>query len=53
MQVKGHLNLRVLQENLPYLKFKNIALTHLGQEMLDNLDEVNLLCAYDGMVLEI
>ena len=53
MEVKGHLNLRMLEEKLPVLKFKKIVLTHLGQEMLDNMDEVNMPCAFDGMVLEI
>jgi ribonuclease BN (tRNA processing enzyme) len=53
LQVKGHLSFKVLEERLSELKYKKIVLTHLGQEMLDNLHEVNLCCAYDGMVLEL
>jgi ribonuclease BN (tRNA processing enzyme) len=53
LQIKGHLSYQVLEEKLPLLKCKRIILTHLSTEMLDNLDQFNLTCAYDGMVIEI
>ncbi|MEJ5960889.1 MBL fold metallo-hydrolase [Pedobacter immunditicola] len=53
MQVKGHLSFQVLQEKLPELRSKRMILTHLGNEMLENLHKVDLSCAHDGKVLEL
>lgn len=53
MQVKGHLSFQVLKEKIPELRSKRIILTHLGNEMLENLHKVDLSCTHDGKVLEL
>lgn len=46
---QAHLDYKTLTENLSRLRFKQILLTHFGEEMLANLDKVKLPCAEDGM----
>jgi len=48
-QTPNHLDYRTLARRLPELKSERIILNHLGNEMLDNLDRVDLTCAEDGM----
>ncbi len=51
--VKGHLNYQTLKHQLSFLRCKNILLTHLDAEMLNNLNRINLPLAQDGMALTI
>lgn len=44
-----HIDYETLLENVPRLGTQTIWLTHLGNEMLDRLEEVKLPCARDGM----
>lgn len=50
-QVKGHLNYQTIFNNLQLLGCKNILLTHLDDEMLNNKDNISLQIAEDGMRL--
>jgi len=50
-QVPGHLNYETLKDKLPLLGHKRIVLTHLGEEMLENIDKVALECLTEGQVL--
>ena len=50
-RIKYHLNYRTLRARQGELESKRIILTHLGQEMLDHLDSVELECARDGMTI--
>jgi len=52
-QTPNHLDYRTLEPRLPELEADRIILNHLGNEMLDNLDRVNLTCAEDGMRVRI
>jgi ribonuclease BN (tRNA processing enzyme) len=52
-QVPGHLDYRTLSHNRAKLGCERIVLTHLGDEMLANLDEVNIDVAEDGLALEL
>lgn len=47
-EVKGHLNYKLLRKNISLLGCKQIMLTHLGKEMLQNLEKIDLDCAFDG-----
>jgi ribonuclease BN (tRNA processing enzyme) len=47
-EVKEHLNYKLLKENISLLGYKQIMLTHLGKEMLQNLEKIDLDCAFDG-----
>lgn len=51
LDVKGHLNYQTLITKLPFLSFKNILLTHLDEELIQQGDSLKLPCAYDGMEL--
>jgi ribonuclease BN (tRNA processing enzyme) len=51
--VEGHMNYKTLWEKLPSLAYKRILLTHLGEEMLNNQNNIKLECAYDGMKIKI
>jgi len=53
LKIKNHLNYFTLKQKLPELGHKRILLTHLDQEMLDNISEVDLDCASDWMVIEL
>jgi len=52
-QTHNHLDYRTLEQRLPELKADRIILNHLGNEMLDNLNRVNLTCAEDGMRVKV
>ena len=51
--IPGHLSYRVLQKHLLDLTAKRIFLTHLGPDMLSNLQKVELECLSDGQSIEI
>jgi ribonuclease BN (tRNA processing enzyme) len=44
-----HLNYRQIMQNLERFGAKRIVLTHLGEEVLEKLQEVELETAYDGL----
>lgn len=48
-QTPNHLDYRTLEQQASRLNADRIILTHLGDEMLGNLDKVGLACADDGM----
>jgi ribonuclease BN (tRNA processing enzyme) len=48
-----HLNYQILKANLSRLQCKNLVLTHLGEEMLANREQLPVRLADDGMVIEI
>ena len=50
---KSHMTLADLREHLPRLGARRVILTHLGEDMLAHMAEVELDCAVDGMVLDI
>ena len=50
-QAATHLDYRTLERHLPALGARRLVLTHLGEEMLGNLDRVELTCAEDGMAV--
>lgn len=50
-QVKGHMSYDVLNQNLHKLKAKKILLTHFGDEMLNNLEQVKLDYAREGQII--
>ena len=45
----NHLDYRTLEQHIPELRADRLILNHLGDEMLNNLDHVELTCADDGM----
>jgi ribonuclease BN (tRNA processing enzyme) len=49
---KSHMALSVLRQHLPKIGAKRVILTHLSEDMLARLGEVELECAVDGMVVE-
>jgi ribonuclease BN (tRNA processing enzyme) len=51
--VAGHLNYRTVVEKRSQLECSRLVLTHLGEEVLDHLDELELETAEDGLVLEL
>ena len=52
-EAKGHLNYRIVKEKVAALNCKQLLLTHFDDEMLNNLDNVSLKCASDGMIIEL
>lgn len=52
-QVAGHLNFKTLQEKRPLLKTKRIILTHLGEEMLQKIDDLNIEVAEEGKLIAV
>jgi len=52
-RMDAHLDYRRVMENRERFGAKRILLTHLGQEMLDRENEVELETAADGMVVEL
>jgi ribonuclease BN (tRNA processing enzyme) len=48
----NHLSYKTLQENRSRLKCKKLVLTHLGAEMLKRREQLDVLCAEDGMTIE-
>ncbi|MDD1528122.1 MBL fold metallo-hydrolase [Bradyrhizobium sp. WBOS7] len=49
--VKNHLSLKTLEQHLPAIGAKRLVLTHMSDDMLSRLGEVEHLAAEDGMVL--
>ena len=49
----NHLSYKVLQEHLMQLKCRQLVLTHLGEDMLRRQRDLGLVCAEDGMVIEL
>ena len=49
----SHLNYQRIKQELDQLQCKRMVLNHLGPEMLNKLDVVDLECSHDGLVLEI
>jgi ribonuclease BN (tRNA processing enzyme) len=49
----GHLDYGTLKEHLPELTAKNIVITHMGDEMLARLAEIDLEAAADGTVIHV
>ena len=49
----NHIRYLTLRENLPRLECKRLILTHLGEEMLARRSELAVVCAEDGMVINI
>jgi ribonuclease BN (tRNA processing enzyme) len=52
-QVPGHIDYRTLAHNRAKLGCKRIVLTHLGDEMLAHLEEVDIEVAHDGLAVEL
>ncbi|HEV2152780.1 MBL fold metallo-hydrolase [Bradyrhizobium sp.] len=50
--VKNHLSLKTLEQHLPEIGAKRLVLTHMSDDVLARLDEIDHLAAEDGMVLE-
>ncbi len=51
-QRKSHMSLAALRPHLTRIGAKRIVLTHLSEDMLAHLADVELDCAVDGMVIE-
>jgi ribonuclease BN (tRNA processing enzyme) len=49
----NHLSYKTLQENRSRLECKQLVLTHLGAEMLKRREQLEVICAEDGMTIEI
>lgn len=49
----NHLNYKLLQEKIKNLTCNQIILNHLGDEMLQNIEKVNLPIAEDGKIFEV
>ncbi|OPY90368.1 MAG: Ribonuclease Z [Syntrophaceae bacterium PtaU1.Bin231] len=52
-QMKNHISYRTLQEHKGELTSKRIILTHLGEDLLSRLSDVEMECAEDGKILEL
>lgn len=48
-KIPGHLDYRTLEQHIDDLHADRIILNHLGEEMLARLEQVELVCAQDGM----
>ena len=50
-----HVNYQILRSNLARLQCKKLVLTHLGEDMLARVEDLDarLTVAEDGMVIEI
>lgn len=48
-KIPGHIDYRTLEQHIDELKADRIILNHLGEEMLARLEQVELICAQDGM----
>ncbi|MGV3635541.1 MAG: MBL fold metallo-hydrolase, partial [Pseudorhodoplanes sp.] len=49
---KSHMTLSVLRQHLPAIGAKRVILTHLSEDMLAHLADVEFECAVDGLVVE-
>jgi ribonuclease BN (tRNA processing enzyme) len=50
---KSHMTLSVLRQHLPRIGARRVILTHLGEDMLTRLAQVEFDCAVDGMVVQV
>lgn len=50
---RNHLNYHTIMAHREELECPRLVLTHMGREMLDHLEEIDVTCAHDGMVLTI
>jgi ribonuclease BN (tRNA processing enzyme) len=50
---KSHMTLTVLRQHLPAIGARRVILTHLSDDMLAHLADVEFECAVDGLVVEI
>jgi ribonuclease BN (tRNA processing enzyme) len=50
-KIKYHLDYETLRDNRDRLAADRLVLTHMSKEMLDRRDEVDVMCAEDGLVL--
>jgi ribonuclease BN (tRNA processing enzyme) len=50
---KSHMTLTVLRQHLPAIGAKRVILTHLSEDMLAHLADVEFECAGDGLVVEV
>jgi ribonuclease BN (tRNA processing enzyme) len=48
-QMKNHINYRTLMAHRAELKCKRLILTHMGDDILNHLDQIELETAHDGM----
>lgn len=51
LDMKGHLNYHTIQANRQRFSCKQILLTHLGEEMLQNIEKIDMDHAWDGKKL--
>jgi ribonuclease BN (tRNA processing enzyme) len=51
--VKNHLSLATLQAHLSDIRPKRLVLTHMSDDMLGRLDQLDHVAAHDGMTVEI
>jgi ribonuclease BN (tRNA processing enzyme) len=52
-KVPGHLDFKTLSAQLPRLECQRLVITHMSDEMLAHLAEVNVQAASDGLVVEV
>lgn len=52
-QVKFHLDYATLEAHLPQIGAREVILTHMSGDMLAHVDEVDVDCAEDGLVVEV
>ena len=50
---KSHMSLSALRPQLPRIGAKRVVLTHLSEDMLARMSDVNLDCAVDGLVINL
>jgi ribonuclease BN (tRNA processing enzyme) len=53
LRVPGHLNYETLMQHRAELDCERIVLTHMSEDMLDHLSDVELQTAGDGVVIEV
>ena len=51
--IRHHLDYRTLREHRDRIQCRRILLTHMSRDMLDRRAEVDLLCAEDGLTVEL
>lgn len=50
---KSHMSLSTLRQHLPRIGAKRVILTHLSEDMLDRMNDVEFDCAVDGLVVDV
>jgi ribonuclease BN (tRNA processing enzyme) len=51
--MKNHLSPVMLEDHRVEIKPKRLILTHMADDMLGRLSELNLAAAHDGMIIEL